>query len=371
MENVIHASDLIRHLRADCRHYFGDRPCQPHSRSGKRCTCDEFAPVTRRGVIIKLGAAGDVLRTTPLLRALRSSEPGLKLLWVTHSPELLPLEACEAVRPNAATILRLQQGPWDFCWNLDKDPEACALAATTDTIDTRGYTLRGGEPWPVNEAAWHKFATGIDNPFSQANTLNYVEEIFEMVDVPYHREEYWLRQPSAAAGTAAAKMLPTGHPWIGLNTGAGRRWPTRLWPASHWEELVAALIARGLKPVILGGPEEAELNERLAQTTGALYPGLQNLEVFYALIQRCVCLVSSVTQAMHLAIGARVPLVLFNNIFNAHEFELYGRGGVLQPEVPCDCFYDAVCRTGRDCIKEISVARTLNAILHAIAAPTV
>jgi len=361
------ARQLIANLRTDCLHYRGDLPCQPHRISGKTCSCDEVIPVKRRGVIIKLGAAGDVLRTTPLLRALDPLVSGTKILWVTHHPELLPKEACEAVKFDASTLARLSAEEWDFCWNLDKDIEACAAAFQVKAKDRAGYTLVNGVPYPVDERAWHKFATGIDNPYSKSNKLNYVQEIFDIVGLPYHGEEYWLRSP-AEKSLEKAKEILTGDGWVGLNTGAGWRWPTRIWPEENWIKLIDLLKEKGLKPVILGGPEEVELNNRLASATGCLWPGVQSLDVFYAMIHRCGALVTSVTQAMHLAIGAKTPLVLFNNIFNEYEFELYGRGEIVGPPKACDCFYDAKCVTGRNCIKEITPERALEAILRAVRA---
>ena|SRR5437762_254952 len=111
---------LIENLRTDCVHYLGDRPCRPHVEAGHRCTCIHFQPTNRRGVIIKLGAAGDVLRSTPLLRALDPINSGTRILWVTHFPDLLPTHVCEAVHPTAATLARIAQGTWDFCWNLTR-----------------------------------------------------------------------------------------------------------------------------------------------------------------------------------------------------------------------------------------------------------
>lgn len=357
--------DLIKKLRTDCLYYRGDRPCLPHTRSGETCTCKELIPVKRRGVIIKLGAAGDVLRTTPLLRALDPAGAGTRILWVTHYPEMLPAEACEAVKPGAATLARLTATEWDFCWNLDKDVEACALAFHVRAKERAGYTLVDGMPYPLDERAWHKFATGLDNPYSKANELNYVREIFDIVNLPYRGEEYWLRPPTAKALKDAELILP-GKGWVGLNTGAGWRWPTRIWPESHWIDLIDRLKQKQLKPVILGGPEEEQLNGRLAAATGCLWPGIQPLDVFFALIHRCQCLVTSVTQAMHLAIAAKTPLVLFNNIFNPREFELYGRGEIVGPSKPCDCYYDPRCRTDRNCIKEITPDQAFAAVRRAV-----
>ncbi len=84
------------------------------------------------------------------------------------------------------------------------------------------------------------------------------------------------------------------------------------------------------------------------------------------MVGRCDALVASVTQAMHLAIAAYVPLVLFNNIFTMAEFELYGRGQIAGPPTPCDCFYDPACKTGRNCVREISVDSDFEAICNAL-----
>jgi len=362
------ARELIENLRFDCMHYVGDRPCRPHRESGYRCTCEHFQPVMQRGVIIKLGAAGDVLRSTPLLRALDPLGTGTKILWVTHSPELVPMEACEAVKPTAAVMARIAASTWHFCWNLDKDPEACAIAAATKATEYRGYTLRDGVPYPVNQAAWHKFATGIDDPYSRANKQNYVAEIFDIVGLPYRKEEYWLRSPTAEAQARAAELLPKSGA-IGLNIGAGKRWPSRIWPLKYWMELIKLLKSRGLTPVVLGGPEEVEACAELVRETGCISSGLQSLEVFYAMIAQCQCVVTAVTQAMHLAIGARTPLVLLNNIFNSYEFELYGRGEIVGPPAPCECYYSPVCRTGRNCVNEILPATVFGAVERAIGFP--
>lgn len=358
----MNAEEILKNLKTDCYHYRGDLPCAPHRKAGKSCACDEYLPVKRRGVLIKLGAAGDVIRTTPLLRALDPLRTGTKVLWVTHSPELMPSEACEPVQPSAALMARIAATEWDFCWNLDKDIEACAIASQVRAKQYAGYSLRDGVPYPIDERAWHKFATGLDNPYSKVNTLSYVQEIFDIVGLPYNRQEYWLREPTPASNKAAEEILPGGG-WVGLNTGAGWRWPTRIWPEEKWAELIANFKMAGLKPVILGGPEEIALNDRLAQKTGCLWPGVKSLDIFYAMVARCDALVSSVTQAMHLAIAAGVPLVLFNNIFNEAEFELYGRGEIVGPPTACDCFYDAVCKTGRNCVREITVKRAFEAVI--------
>ena len=69
--------------------------------------------------------------------------------------------------------------------------------------------------------------------------------------------------------------------------------------------------------------------------------------------------------AMHLAIGLRKKIVLFNNIFNRHEFELYGLGEILEPDFDCPCYFSPVCPN--DCMQYIQadhVYATCMRLLH-------
>ena len=63
--------------------------------------------------------------------------------------------------------------------------------------------------------------------------------------------------------------------------------------------------------------------------------------------------------AMHLTIGLQKKIVLFNNIFNKYEFELYGRGEILEPDFDCDCFYAPTCPN--DCMQYLSVKKVFDA----------
>ena len=66
---------------------------------------------------------------------------------------------------------------------------------------------------------------------------------------------------------------------------------------------------------------------------------------------------------MHIATGLQKSLVLFNNIFNKHEFELYGRGTIVEPTSGCDDYYGNTCTRSNHCMNDISVAQIYDAIV--------
>jgi heptosyltransferase-2 len=71
--------------------------------------------------------------------------------------------------------------------------------------------------------------------------------------------------------------------------------------------------------------------------------------------------------AMHIALGLGKKLVLFNNIFNPHEFELYSRGVILAPEQECTCFFAPRCHNDNFCMETLrpaTVHRTVSALLE-------
>ena len=103
--------------------------------------------------------------------------------------------------------------------------------------------------------------------------------------------------------------------------------------------------------LLLGGTEEHKKNKKISSKSKAAYLGHFPLQQFINLVDQCDLVVTAVTMATHIAIGLGKKLVLFNNTFNRHEFELYGLGKILEPEIDCDCYYAAECPN--DCMKYI------------------
>ena len=360
-------------IRTDCFHFRGHVPCTPHTREGVHCPgCPHFRRRTGRILVIKLGAAGDVIRTTPLLAPLKREFPDHALSWVTDFPALLPAAVDDPLPLNTETVLWLEETPFDLVINLDKDRQACALARRVRAKRRWGFTLDDeGLCRPVNEdlpsaqakAACDKFATGIFDDVNQACTLSYLQEIFAICGYEFAGEEYVLDRPDPAP----VFDLPDGKATVGLNTGCGGRWTSRLWPEASWQILATDLQTAGYAVVLLGGPEEDAKNRRLADATGACYPGHFDLGIFIGLMDRCDLVVSAVTMAMHIALGLGKKLVLFNNIFNPHEFELYGRGRILAPEQSCTCFFQPRCTNESFCLETlhpVAVTAAVNELLE-------
>jgi hypothetical protein len=359
----------IEDLKLDCRHFRGDVPCRPHKEHGVHCVdvngsdCTYYDPTRSRILIVKLGAIGDVIRTTPLLHALKQTAPQAEIWWLTNSPEILPRTFVDVILPYTAQSLAiLQATSFETIYCLDKDREACALSAQLSAPHKKGYTVRDGKCVPIDADAEHKYLTGVFDDISRANTKSYQREIFEICGFEFSGQEYIMPSPGSYVW-----KLPPKKKIVGLNTGCGGRWTSRLWPDEYWVSLSKKLKHAGYVPLLLGGEQEHAKNLKLARQSGATYLGHFPLNQFTSEVDQCHLVVTAVTMAMHLAIGLRKKLVLFNNIFNKHEFDLYGRGIILEPDPPCDCYYTPVCP--HNSMAHISVNRVFDACREQLNAP--
>lgn len=351
-------------IKFDCIHFRGAIPCKPNKLRGKICECDEYVKPSKRILIIKLGAIGDVIRTTPLLVRFREMYPDCHITWLTDFPDILPAGHINGIHKfefRSVYVVKNQQ--FDIAINLDKDSEACQLMNEVEAEEKYGFTMLDKHLDVCTPAAEHKLITGLFDQISQQNTRSYLEEIFEICHLDFNMEPYLLDVNEKLNDKWKMLRKKAGDKKIiGVNTGCGKRWLTRLWPEKYYIELIKLLKNDGLYPVLLGGPDEHEKNERLANETGAYYPGVYPLKEFIAITNQADLIFSLVTMSMHIAIALKKPLILLNNIFNSHEFELYSRGEIIEPSSGCDCYFGQQCKRERHCMLDISVDRVFKAI---------
>ena len=89
------------------------------------------------------------------------------------------------------------------------------------------------------------------------------EEIFEICHFDFNKEEYMinLNQDISNIWEKKLQKLSKGKMIIGLNTGCGERWKTRLWPKTYWIELINNLHKLGYFCLLMGGPDEDDMNK--------------------------------------------------------------------------------------------------------------
>jgi heptosyltransferase-2 len=357
-------------INYDCRFFVGYIPCKPNKMYNVMCNTDQgeckyYSKTVEKILIVKLGAAGDVIRTTPLLAKINENYPNAFIYWLTQFPDLVPSRTTGKIGADKIynwelnALLTLQNMEFNWIINLDKDEQACALTKSLKAKKYSGYTMVNNKPYPINEKAEHKYFTGVFDEVSKKNKKNYMQEIFEICDYNFDKEEYILPEYDTETKFEIDKTKTV----VGLNTGCGGRWTSRLWPEEYWIELIEKLKKDNYEVVILGGPEEHEKNTRMASTTNTKYFGVKPLKTFIGLMDQCDIIVSAVTMGMHIAIGLKKKLVLLNNIFNRYEFELYNRGEIIEPSKPCTCYFTPKCKNEEyKCIEHIAPERVFSIV---------
>jgi ADP-heptose:LPS heptosyltransferase len=359
--------------RLDCRFFIGDRPCK----FKRVCEgCDRYDPMGRRILIVKLGAIGDVLRTTPLLGALKRVYPRSHITWVVDKegqPLLKNNPFIDRLLTfDFASLLPLEVETFDLVIGLEKEPRGAAVVSLAKAKEKRGFALGPeGNPFPLNRASEYAFFLGLSDELKfHQNRKTYPELIFEVAEIDYRGEEYLFflsPEDKAFAQTFARKArLKKGDRAIGLNTGAGGVFANKAWTEEGYLELIRKLKKEPkTKVLLLGGPGERERNRRILKKAGGavIDTGCENtLGQFAGLIDLCDLVVTGDTTAMHLAIGLKKKVIALFGPTCAQEIELYGRGEKVVSSMSCAPCYRRKCETSPTCMEAITAAEVMNKI---------
>lgn len=347
----------MNYIKFDCKYFNATIPCQPNKIDNSEChNCNHYIAIKKKILIIKLGAMGDVIRSTPLVKKFKDLYSNCEISWLTQYPDVLPKNEIEKIyKIDAVSLFILSNKKFDIAINLDKEEEACILLKKVEAKEKYGFIWENEHISPATIAAEHKLITGFFDERSKLNTKHYIEEIFEICHLKFNDEPCLLNfnQNLSEKWKSIFKEKSKEKIVVGLNTGCGSRWTTRLWDNQNWIKLITLLQKNNFFPIVLGGEQENDKNLFFAKETNCYYPGTYSLEEFFAITSACDIIVTQVSMMMHIAIALQKNIVLMNNIFNKHEFYLYNRGVIVEPNVNCECYYGNFCKKGESCMKYI------------------
>ena len=291
-------------------------------------------------LIVKLGAAGDVVRTTPLLRRLDG-----RVTWVTASsnkPLLDPLEKTQAnlrVLEWAERSILVGQR-FDLVINLEDDPEIAGIFDSVSTTRLFGAFKNAEQSmsYTADSSGWFDlslismYGRKKADELNFRNRLTYQQLIFSGLGMQFLGEPYLL-PPAIMSGLRGD---------VAIAPEAGPVWPMKKW--AHYEWLKHELESRGLTVNYL--PTRPNLLEHLSDVRGHR------------------CLVSGDSLPMHLALGSRIPCVALFNCTSPWEIYDYGILTKLVSPLLAEFFY----KRGFDAraISAISRETVLSTVLETI-----
>jgi len=330
-----------------------------------------------RVLCVRFSSIGDVLLTTPLVRALHRRHPDAELYFVTKRAmaplvlENLHLNGVIELAPDeslAHLAQRLRDLRPTHGLDLHGSLRSAALRLLVPSCQWSGYSKRKFARTALIAAKINMYGKHVPVPeryFEAARALDVQPDggppEFFLAPSARERVARWLaergldRQPLAALAPGAAH--------------ATKRWPTR-----HWRALAEQLRALGYGLVAVGGADDRQLAKELGPA-----PGIHNavgeftLQETGACLARAAVLVSGDTGVMHMATGVGTRVVaLFGPTVELFGFFPYAsRVEVLERDLscrPCSAMGTERCPLGHHrCLEEIFPDQVAAAVQRLVA----
>jgi lipopolysaccharide heptosyltransferase II len=289
----------------------------------------------RNILCVRLDNLGDVLMTTPALRALKesASRPALTLLTSSAGSAISRL-----IPEIDATII------FDVPWVKNNTPRADVLdvvkALAAQKFDAAViFTTYSQNPLP---AAMLCYLAGIpnvlgycrENPYQLINCWVPDSEPLDLIQHEVERQlalvkvvgaitkntRLDLRFSSASKTSATNKLasyIDMGKPWLLLHSGVSEE--KRRYPLSQYAVAMRELAKQGYQIVLTGSSSEQEYVGTLADAIGTSAhntAGVFSLEELAAVIKQAPVLVSNNTGPVHIAASVGTPVVVLYALTN-------------------------------------------------------
>jgi ADP-heptose:LPS heptosyltransferase len=320
-------------------------------------------------LLIKLGALGDVLRTTPLLEGFRKEYPSCEITWLVDARHRGVLEGntlisrLESLEPAGGAWRKAE---YDLVLNLEKEPEALDAFEQARGARKRGF-CRGadGKAAAADASSDYAWRLGLDDDLKfRKNRKSYQEISFEQADLRFNKEEYRFLLPAQAASAAQRELAARGFKArkgarvVGINTGSGTRFAGKRLPVESYKKLAEKLGNElGATVFLLGGQDEIERNAWIEKNARAplVNTGSHPIPVFAGIVKACDLVITGDTTALHVAIAVRTPVLAYFASTCAQEIELYGRGRKVVSAIECAPCYKKFCPIDEQCMKDMDV----------------
>ncbi len=264
----------------------------------------------QRILVLKHGALGDLILAMGAFQAIRRHHPGASIVLLT-TPPFEALARQSGYFDEVWLDGRPGLGDWRALLALRRRFAEARFARVYDlqTSDRTALYFRFLMPRPRPE--WSGIARGCSHPHLNParGALHGLERLAEQL------------QAAGIAAVAAPSLdwvaadigrfaLPENYAVV-VPGGAAHRGEKR-WPSDNYSQLTAEIAARGLTPVIVGGPDE----RRLAAAIAAGCPevrditGETSLEELVVLARGTRLAVGNDTGPMHVAAVAGAPSVV-------------------------------------------------------------
>ena len=340
---------------------------------------------------IRLDSIGDVLMTTPAVRALKESLPGRRITLLTSRSgagiaplipevdETIPYDApwMKATRPRVTSdeefkmINRLYWSGFDAAvifTVFSQNPQPAAFLAYMAEIPLLlGYSRENPYQLLTN------WVPEVDD-FGQPDMRHEVRRQLDLVaTIGCHPKdehlslEVPLRAVSRVLQMLADMGLNLNRPWAIMHPGATA--PSRCYPPQHFAAAAEQLASDyDIQIVFSGVRTESEIVEEIRtsmQVNSFSVAGALNIKEFSALVSLAPLLISNNTGPAHIAAATGTPVVDLYALTNPQHTPWMVLSRVLYHDVSCKFCYKSVCPMGHhDCLRLVPPGTVVQAALE-------
>ena len=362
-------------VHTNCRHFRTSMPCFLHKQTGITCkVCTAHDAMCDRIVIVKLGAPGDVLRTTCVLAPLRASHPGCHVTWITR----MDAAGLLAGNPDIDRVLVVESNymealfteSFDLVIGPDADVLSASIVSMVRAPEKRGFVSDGrGSVTPLGGAATTWFHMGVNDALKCAQRDTYATWLYRICGIVGP-----IAPPSIQIGrrarTRASNFLATHtrgyRRRVVINTGASNRWEEKRWKIRHYLALVELVtqVEPDTALLLVGGPAEGDLNRELLAVEPRLMDARTDgsYEEVAALIAACDWVLTPDSLVYHIACATGTAAVCLVGPTAPWELDRYERNLVLHDARECIACYRPSCLFDVSCMDTLSAASVWDAI---------
>lgn len=220
----------------------------------------------RKILLIRLKGIGDVILSTPLLRALKKSFPGVQVHFLTrpaaapilrHNPFVDKVWVHPGKNEPLGRLPGFLKGLWSehYDWTLDlaAEPRSAWLTLATGAPLRAGYAFRLRK-WafnyviPKNQVRKYQAEVNLDilRALGVPDDGNQTQIFLGPEEIEWAQKAWGL--PEWKGQRVKVGINPTGT------------WSSKRWPTGYWRTLIGRIGADwGVKPVLVGGPDDGEI----------------------------------------------------------------------------------------------------------------
>ncbi len=351
----------------------------------------------RNILCIRLDNMGDVLMTTPAIRALKQNHPERRITLLASSSGA----HIAALIPEIDQIII-----YDAPWNKATAPRANSQPEQTMIVHLRDqrfdaaviFTVYSQNPLPAaflcymadiplrlahcHENPYQLLTDWIEDPEPAQGIRHEVQRQLDLVAATgacTKDERLSLRVPAAARAAIRERLsalgLTPGQPWAVIHAGASA--PSRRYPAQQFAAVASCLATtHGITTLFTGTASEAPLidqiraaiPERARRLTHSLAgPPTGNglsLAELAALIESAPVMISNNSGPAHIAAATGTPIVDLYALTNPQHTPWRVPHRVLFHDVPCKYCYKSTCPEGHhNCLRLVSPQTVVDAAL--------